>query len=94
MAVIGHQTSCYEEQDEAYDDCRTLIARCEHFSVGVNSGVYDIDLVNDVGGMHLIYLYQKVLPVIEEARSYPGGEDAYKEFEKMVMALLKMRGLE
>ena len=76
---------------EAYDACRTLIARCEHFSVGVNSGVYDIDLVNDLGGKHLIYLYQKVLPIIDEARDH--DEEAYKEFERMVTALAKLRDL-
>ncbi len=79
------------EIKEAYDAYRTLIARCEHFAVGVNTGVYDIDLVDDLGGKHLIYLYKKVLPVIDEARAY--DEDAYKEFEKMVTALAKLRDL-
>ncbi len=77
---------------EAYNGYRTLVARCEHFAVGVNSGVYDIDLVNDLGGKHLIYLYQKVLPVIDEARAH--DDTAYKEFEKMVTALYKLRGIE
>lgn len=79
------------EIKEAYDACRTLIARCEHFAVGVNTGVYDIDLVDDLGGKHLIYLYQKVLPIIDEARAH--DEEAYKEFEKMVTALAKLRDL-
>ncbi len=77
---------------EAYNGYRTLVARCEHFAVGVNSGVYDINLVNDLGGKHLIYLYQKVLPVIDEARTH--DDTAYKEFEKMVTALYKLRGIE
>lgn len=76
---------------EAYDDCRALVAKCEHFAVGVNSGVYDIDLVNDLGGVHLIYLYRKVLPIIDKAREYENGKDAYKEFEKLVDSLTEMR---
>ncbi len=80
------------EIKEAYDDCRALVAKCEHFAVGVNSGVYDIDLVNALGGVHLIYLYRKVLPIIEQARGYENSKDAYKEFEKLVNSLSEMRG--
>ena len=73
------------EVREAYDGCRTLIAKCEHFAVGVNNDVYDFDLVNSLGGMHLVYLYYKVLPIIENARQY--AKDSYVEFEKLVKRL-------
>ena len=74
---------------DAYDGCRTLIAKCEHFAVGVNNDVYDIDLVNSLGGMHLVYLYNKILPIIENARQY--DENSYIEFEKLVKRLEKIK---
>ncbi len=92
IAAIVENKDDGGEVKEAYNGYRTLVARCEHFAVGVNSGVYDIDLVNDLGGKHLIYLYQKVLPVIDEARAH--DDTAYKEFEKMITALFKLRGIE
>lgn len=45
---------------EACDDTRALIARCEHFAVGVNNDVYDFDLVQKLGGTHIVYVYDKV----------------------------------
>ena len=74
---------------DAYDGCRTMIAKCEHFAVGVNNNVYDIDLVNSLGGMHLVYLYDNFLPIIENARLY--DETSYIEFEKMVNKLERIR---
>ena len=73
-----------DQMREAYDDCRALIAKCEHFSVGVNSGVYDFDITNRLGGTHLIYLYGKIEPVIEEARSGAKEGIPFHEFEQLV----------
>ena len=38
-----------------YDHCRTLIARIEHFAVGVHEEIYDFDTVNKLAAEHLLY---------------------------------------
>ena len=74
----------------AYDDCRAMIAKCEHFAVGVNNKIYDFDTVDKLGGVHLIYLFDKLLPVIENTRLNQENNETpyYSEFEKMVGDLL------
>lgn len=79
------------EIDIAYKDLKAMIAKCEHFAVGVNEGLYDINLVNRMGGIHLIYLYKKVAPIIERARINGHSDEPYKEFEKLI---IKLEGLQ
>lgn len=74
----------HEDVKEAYNDCRAMIAKCEHFAVGVNTEIYDFETVERLGGMHLVYLYDKLKPIILETRkSTKGGEVYYKEFEML-----------
>ena len=79
-----------EKVRKAYDDCRAMIAKCEHFAVGVNNRIYDFDTVDKLGGVHLIYLFDKLFPVIENTRSNQENNETpyYSEFEKMVGDLL------
>ena len=72
---------------EAYDDCRALIAYCEHFAVGVNEGIYDFGTADKLGGLHLIFLYKNVEPIITQARKRTNNECPYCEFEKLATRL-------
>ena len=74
---------------KAYDDCRAMIAKIEHFAVGVNCGVYDIDITNRLGGVHLIYLFYKLEPVINYTRNIQSDTENpfYCEFENLVNTL-------
>ena len=73
----------------AYDDARALIAKLEHFSVGVNSKIYDFKTVDALGGMHLVYLYDKVEPIIKRAREYEKHSVPYIEFEILIKRIRK-----
>lgn len=86
-AEIGFES--VPEINIAYQDVKALVAKCEHFAVGVNEGLYDIDLVNRMGGIHLIYLYKKVEPIIAKARENNKCCDyvPFVEFEKLVNKL-------
>lgn len=74
---------------DIYDACRVLLARCEHFAVGVNCGVYDFDTTYKLGGMHLVYLYKKFLPIIENVRNDAKSDLPYSEFEKLYEKMFK-----
>ena len=72
---------------EAYDDYRVLIARLEHFSVAVNSGIYDFDVLDRLGGEHIAFLYKKVKPVIDKANSFSYDKKYYCEFTELAEKL-------
>ena len=55
------------EEKEIYNGYRVLLARLEHFAVGVNCGAYSIKIVDQLGGIHLIFLIQKLMPVIDKS---------------------------
>ena len=76
-----------EKCKEAYDDYRALIARLEHFAVGVNKHVYSYNVVNDLLGNHFIHLYNKVAIIIDEANKNEKCTINYCNFEKLVKRL-------
>ncbi len=70
----------------------TYLAKLERFSVGVNTGVYSLQILNCLGGAYFIREFEKLKPVIEEKRkknTVPGGH--YDEFEKTVNRLKEYR---
>lgn len=76
-----------EEHKERFNEFRGLIARCEHFAVGVNEEIYDFAVVDKLAAAHFIFLYEKVKPIITVARSRPNAEKYYGEFEHLVSRL-------
>lgn len=80
---------------EAYNSYRILIARLEHFAVGVNEGIYDFGVVNSLAGEHLIDLYNKVKPIIDHTniRNSNSKNDTknYNEFVLLVKRLKEKR---
>lgn len=76
-----------EKCREAYNDYRTLIARVDHFAVAVNKRIYNLRIVNILVGKHIIYLYEKVIPIINEANKNEKSNRNYCNFEKLVKKL-------
>ena len=82
------------ECKEAYDGYRVLIARLEHFSIGVKKRIYDYRIVDALVGVHFICLYMKVKPIIDKANSYnKNGNDTqhYCYFVELVEKLDRKR---
>lgn len=68
------------------------LAKLERFSVGVNSGIYSIQILNQLGDSYFIREFEKLEPIIIEKRKVnivPGGH--YDEFEKTVSRLREYR---
>ena len=72
-----------------YQDISGLLARCAHFAVGVNSGIYDFETVRRLAGRYIIHLYDKLEPLIEKKRALKHSERHYQEFESFVNKLRK-----
>lgn len=64
----------------------------EYFATGINSQIYDLEIVNKMSGGRLISQYKDWCEnFIEERRRRPGSENAYSEYKRMIDELKKMR---
>lgn len=88
--VIAEEREDNEECKQAYNDYRALVARLEHFAVGIEQGAYDLDMVDKLAGEHLIRLLPKIKPIIDAANEYEETDKHYQSFVDLV-GLLKER---
>lgn len=72
---------------EAYKKISVLLARCNHFAVGVNTKIYDKKIVRRLAGRYFIGIYDKLETLIEKKRSVNHTERHYYELEKLVCEL-------
>lgn len=78
--------------EKDWEDITGYLAKIERFSVGINSKIYSIKVLNRLGGGYFIRLYNELNPIIikkREANISKGNH--YNEFEVTVKKLKKMR---
>lgn len=64
---------------------KNILSVLEHLCVGINTGVYDFEILNRMSGRYLIKLYERFAPYIElEQRKY---SDTYIEFQHIYSQL-------
>lgn len=73
-----------DEHSPEYKELSTLLARCDHFAVGVNLKIYDINTVRRLGKRYIIGIFKNLFPLIEKKRQINKTAKHYKEFEEMV----------
>ena len=76
-----------KETKPKYNQLKTLIARIEHFAIGIEEKIYDFKTADKLAAEHLIYLYNKVSPIIQAARESAKGKNTYIHFEMLVNRL-------
>lgn len=84
--------STIEYQSDAWEEITICLAQIENFSVGINTGIYSLKILNRLGGAFFIRQFEKLTPVINfkrEKNVSPGSH--YNEFEKTVEMLRKRR---
>lgn len=72
-----------------YKYLSSLLARCDHFSVGVNEKIYDEEVLTKLAGRYFVCLYQKLEPLILKKRSLGRREKYYAEFESLAKRISK-----
>ena len=77
-------------RSEEFKKITKLMARIEHFSVGVNSDIYSLEITKRLAGRHFCASYEKLLPMIENKRKALKNDKHYDEFEKLVERLNKL----
>ena len=55
----------------------------EQLSVGVNSDVYNLDIVDRMIGSHLMSMYERLLPFIRHSRKERDSNTLYTEYETL-----------
>lgn len=76
-----------EPRSDEYKKVSALLARCAHFAVGVNEGIYDKETVQRLAGCYFVGIYSKMEPLIEKKREINQTERHYEEFEKLTASL-------
>lgn len=90
--VIADAREDNEACRQAYNDYKTLIARLEHFAVGIEHGAYDLDVVDKLAGEHLIYLFPKIEPIINAANEHVQPDKYYQNYVNLVKKLEQRHG--
>ena len=81
-----------DETNTKYFELLGYLARLEHFSLGVNTGIYDAKTAARAGTAYLYALHKKLLPVIDlqEKRGNRNSKrkvEFYQEFRMMTDTL-------
>ena len=82
------------EQDshsKGWNQIKEYLAAVERFATGVNTKIYDVKIVNKMGGFFLCEQYQKLYPIIEYKREKDGNDCIYEEFRDMVNEIIEVR---
>lgn len=77
-----------DSHSKEYKALSTLLARCEHFAVGVNHRTYNVKIVQKLAASFLIPLYDdKLAKVIRKKRQDSPEEKHYADLEAMILNL-------
>lgn len=63
----------------------------EHFAVGVNHSIYDIEILNSMAGNKMISVFSNCENVLQYKRKGTDSQKNYVEFENMINKLKKLR---
>ena len=78
-------------EPEKWDEIKKYLATVERFATGVNTGIYDVEVVNKMAGYFLCEQYKTLYPIIEYKRQKDQNEYIYAEFRDMVNAIIRVR---
>ena len=81
------EISNLENYPELLKDATAVLSAFERLSVGVNTNVFDFNILNRMAGSYLIFLYTRFSPYIEIIRKDASRQKSYIEFERLIMRI-------
>lgn len=81
----------YKENTDMQKMIYEYLVIIERFAVGVNSGIYDINVFAKTSGKTVSDMYKKLSPIIEEMRVTHKYPEMFNDFEKMCKDVEKVR---
>ena len=76
---------------DLWNQLKNMLALFEHLAVGVNSGVFDFDILSRMSGQYLINMFDRYSFYIRDRRKKLGNPRLYEEFEALVAKLRQHR---
>lgn len=74
-----------------WKEAKKALSKVEHFAVGVNVEIYDLDTLNRLAGSFIIKEYKRWKPVIHTKRQREEDPTFCKEFEALCNSLKKFQ---
>jgi len=68
-----------------------VLSAFERLSVGVNTGVFDFDILNRMAGSYLIFIFSQFAPYVHKIRKDASRQKSYIEFERLVDRIKKIK---
>lgn len=87
--TINSSDERYSGNNEIQESIKQYLKLMERMSVGINSGVYNIDVFSRICGRKIVESYDRLSTIIREKRINQGNERLYVEFEYMAGVLRK-----
>lgn len=81
----------YKQNTENQKMIYEYLVIIERFAVGVNSGIYDINVFAKTSGKVVSDMYKKLSPIIEEMRITQNYPEMFNDFEKMSKDIVEVR---
>lgn len=78
--------------EEIKEDIKAFLSIVEHLAVGINTKVYDLQILERMSGKYFISMFRKLQPYINERRRIQSMPSLYCEFEIMVEDIKKIKG--
>lgn len=76
---------------DKWDLISSALPLLEHFAVGINSEIYDLETLNRMAGNKMITVYNNCSKLLQHKRIGVGNEKNYLELENMIVRLKKLR---
>lgn len=97
FSILNQYSINLPEIEYLGEEWRTLtvcLAKIERFSVGINTGIYSLRILNRIGGAYYIRQFDKLKPIIDQKRKVNLSDGKhYDEFELTVTKLKLLRKL-
>lgn len=91
-SITGHvPIDKIEEHPGLKSAVQRYLSLMERFSVGVNTGVYDLYIFDRMAGIHTIHKFNELRAFIEFTREKRNINVFYVDFEQMVTSLSEIR---
>lgn len=81
----------YKQNTDIQKTIYEYLVIIERFAVGVNSGIYDINIFAKTSGKVVSDMYKKLSPIIEQMRVSQNYPEMFNDFEKMCKDVEQVR---
>ena len=80
-----------DTNNDLLKDATEILAAFERLSVGVNTKIFDFDILDRMAGSYLVVMYTRFAPYIAKVRTDASRVNSYQEFENVVDCIKKKR---